>query len=137
MFENRTTHDATVGIDGSITPDDRGSRAQALWKVVGTGGDGAPAKGSLLTGSTDVTLTPSTGYDFTVTLGFDLNQNGQLDASEVRRTVNVHLIYVENIAVAVDTPVVNNALGFNFYMQLKVTGFNIDHAYITQLGPVC
>ncbi len=126
---------AQIRIDGEIAPDDRESRSEALWRVTSGSGSATPATGSLLNGSTDVTLQPGKTNDFVVALGIDMNQNGQLDDSEIRRKVNVHPVKFSSLTVSDPTVVgdsvtVTNGSSGKLLIELPATG-----PAIIQLNP--
>lgn len=107
---------AEVKIKYTGQPQDQPSSEKTFWKVEGTGVIGPAATddfGALA--EPTLTLTPpanrtATDGIYTVSIGFDDNDNGVLDASEIERQVKVYVLKVVTTkwGVAASTPLDTN-----------------------------
>jgi hypothetical protein len=85
---------------GVVTPGDPGFAAHTLWRIETVGAGGAsPLSGNFASSSNPVTLARDGSGLFTVKAFVDANGSGNLDGTEVAKTVHVQLVQVTAITV--------------------------------------
>lgn len=117
---NSTPADFWVALDASgratvnlfspfagVTPDTSAARSQILWNL--TGDQAAPTNGDF-TQNNAITLTPAGARVYTIQAGFDLNQDGVLEANEVARTITMHTLRGDLAVIKSDGSELDNSL---------------------------
>jgi hypothetical protein len=106
--EEGADHTATIDISGVVSPDTSFYRAHTLWRI-----DeyyASPSQGNFSSSSNNVTLTVvDNNRTWHVKAGVDANGNGNLDAGEVTKTVQVQLEKFTNLSIADDNAPANQA----------------------------
>lgn len=93
--------DGTVNIDisGSVMPDTFGVRRRALWRIDEP--NAYQSQGNFSQSNSNIELTVvDNNRLWTVSAGYDINDNGNLDSSEVARSTKIHVVKLDALTVS-------------------------------------